>query len=142
MTTTTQRTNTTIEMALPTSMTPFPAVVCAYFIAGFGLSLQVRMLRFILSAIDNNKQGAQGNGFVGSLHNDMATKMGFFQASYGMLSVLGFTDASFPKEHHTLSKRSHMMPDRTSPTREATSARDATNSINSTSWLHSMVALP
>ncbi|KAF9528690.1 major facilitator superfamily domain-containing protein [Crepidotus variabilis] len=47
---------------------PFPVLVCAYVIAGFGLGLEA----------------AQGNGFVGSLQDNMATKMGIFHASYGL----------------------------------------------------------
>ncbi|KAF9528689.1 major facilitator superfamily domain-containing protein [Crepidotus variabilis] len=47
---------------------PFPVLVSAYVIAGFGLSLGA----------------AQGNGFVGSSRDNMATKMGIFHASYGL----------------------------------------------------------
>ncbi|PPQ67224.1 hypothetical protein CVT26_007297 [Gymnopilus dilepis] len=46
---------------------PFPLLVCAYIILGFGISLQ----------------GAQANGFIGSLQEHMSTKLGMLHGSYG-----------------------------------------------------------
>jgi fucose permease len=47
---------------------PFPVLACAYFVAGFGLSLQA----------------AQCNGYVGSLLDNMTVKMGIMHGSYGL----------------------------------------------------------
>ncbi|KIM47156.1 hypothetical protein M413DRAFT_270463 [Hebeloma cylindrosporum] len=64
---------------------PFPVLVCVYVVVGFGNALQ----------------NVQSNGFVGSLHEHMSTKLGFMHASYGLGAFLapfastffsGFTD--------------------------------------------------
>ncbi|KAH9478737.1 Bypass of stop codon protein 6 [Psilocybe cubensis] len=47
---------------------PFPLLICAYFIVGFGMSFQ----------------NAQANGFVGSLDKNMTTKLGVMHGSYGL----------------------------------------------------------
>ncbi|KAF8068720.1 MFS transporter [Lyophyllum atratum] len=47
---------------------PFPLMVTANFLTGFGLSLQ----------------NAQANGFVSSLTNNMETKLGILHATYGL----------------------------------------------------------
>ncbi|KAF8903955.1 major facilitator superfamily domain-containing protein [Gymnopilus junonius] len=46
---------------------PFPLLICAYVIVGFSESIQ----------------NAQANGFVGSLHEHMSTKLGMMHGAYG-----------------------------------------------------------
>jgi len=40
-------------------------------------------------------QNAQSNGFVGSLHENMSTKLGFLHGSYGALSICYTSDPWF-----------------------------------------------
>ncbi|PPQ71763.1 hypothetical protein CVT24_006524 [Panaeolus cyanescens] len=47
---------------------PFPLLVCAYFLTGFGLAIQ----------------SAQANGFVGTLQENMNFKLGIMHGSYGL----------------------------------------------------------
>ncbi|PPQ92297.1 hypothetical protein CVT25_008894 [Psilocybe cyanescens] len=47
---------------------PFPLLVCAYVLVGFGVSFQ----------------NAQANGFVGSLNKNMTTKLGVMHGAYGL----------------------------------------------------------
>ncbi|KAF8966620.1 MFS general substrate transporter [Flammula alnicola] len=54
--------------AILISAPPFPLIICAYVIVGFGMSLQ----------------NAQSNGFVASLHEHMSVKLGMLHASYGL----------------------------------------------------------
>ncbi|KAF8911268.1 MFS general substrate transporter [Mucidula mucida] len=54
--------------AIESPAPPFPVMVLAYFLAGFGMSLQ----------------NAQGNGFVGSLKEHQTTKLNMLHASYGV----------------------------------------------------------
>ncbi|KDR80372.1 hypothetical protein GALMADRAFT_62046 [Galerina marginata CBS 339.88] len=75
---------------------PFPVLFCAYVIVGFGISFQT----------------AQANGFVGSLHEHMSTKLGMMHAAYGSLGAFtspfvstyfsGFSDRRWAY-HFTLS---------------------------------------
>ncbi|KAM5531233.1 hypothetical protein V8D89_015099 [Ganoderma adspersum] len=51
---------------------PFPLMCCAFFLIGFGLSLQ----------------NAHANGFVASLKRDSPTKMGFLHGSYGLGALI------------------------------------------------------
>ncbi|PPQ93572.1 hypothetical protein CVT25_005564 [Psilocybe cyanescens] len=61
---------------------PFPLLICAYVIAGFGVSFQV----------------AQCNGFVASLNKHMTLKLGILQGAYGLGAFLApFSSTYFSK---------------------------------------------
>ena len=76
---------------------PFPVLVCVYVVLGFGNALQVRRtyvcLKYYIPTF--SFQNAQSNGFVGSLHEHMSTKLGFMHASYGALSICYTSDPPF-----------------------------------------------
>ncbi|EPQ52111.1 MFS general substrate transporter [Gloeophyllum trabeum ATCC 11539] len=57
-----------VTYAIQAPAPPFPVLVCAYAIAGFGISLQ----------------NAQANGFVGSLKDHVAAKLCILHGSYGV----------------------------------------------------------
>ena len=75
-----------IGYSLAAPAPPFPVFVLAYAINGFGLSLQVSDHPVTDITLFISYQDAGANGFVASLRDNAATKMGFLHAVYGWLS--------------------------------------------------------
>ncbi|KAK0480368.1 MFS general substrate transporter [Armillaria novae-zelandiae] len=71
--------------AMESPQPPFPVMVIAYALAGFGMSLQ----------------NAQGNGFVGGLKEHKTTKLNMLHAAYGLGAFVSPLVAThFSYEHH------------------------------------------
>ena len=76
-----------VAYAIMITAPPFPLLLCAYLIVGFGISLQVSYLASLLArfhSFHEYLQNAQANGFVSSLQQHMSTKLGMMHAAYGM----------------------------------------------------------